>query len=113
MKFNYSMKILIYKIGIISICLLFNVFIYIRTSDIGLTIGTIIFSLGIIIGIFLYDKLFKSYMSSILEELSDMLGTIADMRSEEVFSTMEDTIFSKLQSQTIKLTNILIAQNKE
>lgn len=112
MKINYNKKILIYKIGIISICLLFNIITYIRTSNRELTIATIIFSLAIISAIFLYDKLFKNYMTSILEELSDMLGTIADMRNEEVFSTMEDTIFSKLQSQTIRLTNILIAQNK-
>lgn len=112
MKLNYNKNILIYKIVMISICLLFNIIIYIRTSDRELTIATIIFSLLIISGIFLHDKLFKSYMTSILEELSDMLGTIADMRNEEVFSTMEDTLFSKLQSQTIRLTNILIAQNK-
>lgn len=112
MKINYSIKILMYKIGMILFCLLFNVIIYMRTSDIVLILATIMFSFAIVSGIFLYDRLFKNYMTSILTELSDMLGTITNRRNEEVFSTMEDTIFSKLQSQTMKLTNILIAQNK-
>ncbi|MBU3157561.1 HAMP domain-containing histidine kinase [Clostridium estertheticum] len=104
---------LIYKIGIILFCFLFNTTIYFKTLNIQITIITAIFSLGIIIFIFLYDILFKNYMTSILEELSDMLETISHMESEEVFSTTEDTIFSKLQSQTTKLTNLLISQNKE
>ena len=41
-----------------------------------------------------------------------MLGTIIDMKNKVVFSTMDDTIFSKLQYQTIKLTNILTEKNK-
>ncbi|MBX4267130.1 sensor histidine kinase [Clostridium estertheticum] len=104
---------LIYKIGIILFCFLFNTTIYFKTLNIQITIITAIFSLGIISFIFLYDILFKNYMTSILEELSDMLETISHMESEEVFSTMDDTIFSKLQSQTTKLTNLLISQNKE
>ncbi|WAG64061.1 HAMP domain-containing histidine kinase [Clostridium estertheticum] len=113
MKTNYNLKMLIYKIGIILFCFLFNTTIYFKTLNIQITIITAIFSLGIIIFIFLYDILFKNYMTSILEELSDMLETISHMESEEVFSTTEDTIFSKLQSQTTKLTNLLISQNKE
>jgi len=113
MKTNYNLKILIYKTSIILFCFLFNTIIYFKTLNIQITIITAIFSLGIISFVFLYDILFKNYMTSILEELSDMLETISHMKSEEVFSTMEDTIFSKLQSQTTRLTNILISQNKE
>ncbi|MBW9173564.1 HAMP domain-containing histidine kinase [Clostridium estertheticum] len=104
---------LIYKTSIILFCFLFNTTIYFKTLNIQITIITAIFSLGIISFIFLYDILFKNYMTSILEELSDMLETISHMASEEVFLTTEDTIFSKLQSQTTKLTNLLISQNKE
>ncbi|MCB2344387.1 sensor histidine kinase [Clostridium estertheticum] len=104
---------LIYKTSIILFCFLFNTTIYFKTLNIQITIITAIFSLGIISFIFLYDILFKNYMTSILEELSDMLETISHMESEEVFLTTEDTIFSKLQSQTTKLTNLLISQNKE
>ncbi|APC40533.1 sensor histidine kinase [Clostridium estertheticum] len=113
MKTNYNLKMLIYKTSIILFCFLFNTTIYFKTLNIQITIITTIFSLGIISFIFLYDILFKNYMTSILEELSDMLEIISHMKSEEVFSTTEDTIFSKLQSQTTKLTNLLISQNKE
>ncbi|MCB2354188.1 sensor histidine kinase [Clostridium estertheticum] len=113
MKTNYNLKMLIYKTSIILFCFLFNTTNYFKTLNIQITIITAIFSLGIISFIFLYDILFKNYMTSILEELSDMLETISRMESEEVFLTTEDTIFSKLQSQTTKLTNLLISQNKE
>lgn len=113
MKLKYDVKIIIFKIVIILFCILINGIIYFRTLDFQLTMITITFALAIISSVFIYDKLFKSYMTSILEELSDMISTIADMRSEPVFSTTDDTIFSKLQSQTLKLTNILVAQNKK
>ena len=62
--------------------------------------------------IFIQERLYKNYMEDIFIDLSDMLGTIIDMKNEVVFSTMDDTIFSKLQYQTIKLTNILTEKNK-
>ena len=108
MKTNYNLKILIYKIAIILFCFLFNTIIYFKTLNIQITIITAIFSLGIISFVFIYDVVFKNYMTSILEALSDMLEKISHMKSEEVFSTTEDTIFSKLQSQTTKLTNLLV-----
>jgi signal transduction histidine kinase len=40
-----------------------------------------------------------------------MISSIIDMREEEVFSVLNDDLLSKLQSQVIKLTNILKAQN--
>ncbi|WP_305133621.1 sensor histidine kinase KdpD [uncultured Clostridium sp.] len=42
-----------------------------------------------------------------------MLSTIIDIREDIVFSTIEDSLFSKLQHQTIKLTNILKNKNKQ
>jgi len=61
----------------------------------------------------MYEGLFKSYMIEIIIKLSDMLAIMTDMKEKEVFSIVEDSIFSKLQSQTIKLTRILKAQNKQ
>lgn len=52
-------------------------------------------------------------MNDILVKLSDMLSTISDMREEEVFSMIDDSMFSKLQHQTLKLINILKSQNKK
>ena len=52
-------------------------------------------------------------MESIFIQLSDMLQTIIDMKDKEVFSTIEDTLFSKLQYQTIKLTTILNNKNSQ
>jgi signal transduction histidine kinase len=51
-------------------------------------------------------------MEHILNQLSKVISCIIDMKEEEVFSVLNDDLLSKLQSQVIKLTNILKAQNK-
>ena len=84
-----------------------NAYVYIMEVNNKVSIVLLIFSAIIILGMFIYEKLYKNYMEDMFIQLSDMLSTIIDMRDEEVFSTMEDTLLSKLQHQTIKLTNIL------
>lgn len=96
------------------VCLLFNVCIFLWTKDynIKISIVTLAFTLGIFSIFYLQKLFFKKYMSEILVKLSDMLATISDMREEVVFSEIDDSIFSKLQHQTLKLINILKSQNK-
>ncbi|AHV97588.1 sensor histidine kinase [Paenibacillus sabinae] len=47
-----------------------------------------------------------------LEQLSEMIQGLIHRREQEVFSTTEDTLLSKLQSQVIQLTGILSAQRE-
>jgi len=51
-------------------------------------------------------------MEHILIQLSEVIESITDMNENEVFSVLNDDMLSKLQSQVIKLTNILKAQNR-
>jgi len=55
----------------------------------------------------------RNHIGLILEQLSEMFSSLIDMRQEEVFSTLNDDMLSKLQFQVIKLKEILIAQNKK
>lgn len=113
MKSNfYKMKNMI-QILIILICSAFTAFITFSVKKLNVTIISTIFSIIIILGFYMYEGLFKSYMIEIIIKLSDMLAIMTDMKEKEVFSIVEDSIFSKLQSQTIKLTRILKAQNKQ
>ncbi|WP_346920716.1 HAMP domain-containing sensor histidine kinase [Clostridium sp. UBA7339] len=113
MKSNfYKMKNMI-QILIILICSAFTAFITFSVKNLNVTIISTIFSIIIILGFYMYEGLFKSYMIEIIIKLSDMLAIMTDMKEKEVFSIVEDSIFSKLQSQTIKLTRILKAQNKK
>ncbi len=113
MKSNfYKMKNMI-QILIILICSTFTAFITFSVKNLNVTIISTIFSIIIILGFYMYEGLFKSYMIEIIIKLSDMLAIMTDMKEKEVFSIVEDSIFSKLQSQTIKLTRILKAQNKQ
>lgn len=112
MKSNfYKMKNMI-QISIILICSVFTTFIAIEMKNTKVIIASILFSVIIILVFYIYERLFESYMKDILIKLSDMLAIMADMKEKEVFSIVEDSIFSKLQSQTIRLTRILKAQNK-
>ncbi|HAY3897541.1 TPA: HAMP domain-containing histidine kinase [Escherichia coli] len=101
------------QILIILICSAFTAFITFSVKKLNVTIISTIFSIIIILGFYMYEGLFKSYMIEIIIKLSDMLAIMTDMKEKEVFSIVEDSIFSKLQSQTIKLTRILKAQNKQ
>lgn len=96
-------------------CLSFNICIFQWTKDynINISIITIAFTFAIFIIFFLQKLFFKKYTSEILVKLSDMLASISDMREDEVFSMIDDSIFSKLQHQTLKLINILKSQNKK
>ena len=100
---------------LIIICIIFNALIFILSKDynIKITIITFIFTIAILVLFYLKKRNFTRYMNDILVKLSDMLSTISDMREEEVFSMIDDSIFSKLQHQTLKLINILKAQNKK
>lgn len=113
MKSNfYNMKNMI-QILIILICSAFTTFIAFAVKNLNVTIISTIFSIIIILGFYMYERLFKSYIEEILIKLSDMLAIMADMKDKEIFSMVEDSVFSKLQSQTIKLNRVLKAQNKQ
>ena len=98
---------------IILLAIIFNIYIYLMVESKRVFFITLIFSLLIISLFFVYKIIYKKHMENIFIQLSDMLGTIIDMKDEEVFPTIEDTLFSKLQYQTIKLTNILKEKNKQ
>ena len=112
MKKNFSKLNMTYKLIFIAVTIGFNIWVGLSLKKINISLGLLIFSLFIISMIFIQERLYKNYMEDIFIDLSDMLGTIIDMKNKVVFSTMDDTIFSKLQYQTIKLTNILTEKNK-
>lgn len=98
---------------LILIIIIFNIIIYIFSKTIKVSFIVGIFSVCIIDIFFIYRLIYKKYMKNIFIELSNMLSTIIDMREDIVFSTVEDSLFSKLQHQTIKLTNILKNKSKQ
>nr|WP_243429076.1 HAMP domain-containing sensor histidine kinase [Clostridium pascui] len=53
----------------------------------------------------------RKHIEYILSKLSKLIYSIIDMNDQEVFSVLNDDMLGKLQSQVIKLTNILKAQN--
>lgn len=103
----------IFKILFISIVILFNLWMLVSIQSLKVSISIFIFSIFVILSYLFHERLNKKYMEEIFIQLSDMLATIIDMREDEVFSTIEDSLFSKLQHQTIKLTTILKNKNKD
>lgn len=113
MKKKFDITNTIYKIIFIITTIALNIWIGIKLKNIEISLVFFIFSLFINLMMFIQEILYKRYMEDIFIDLSNMLSTIIDMKNEVVFSTMEDTIFSKLQHQTLKLTNILTEKNKQ
>ncbi|WP_300898701.1 histidine kinase dimerization/phospho-acceptor domain-containing protein, partial [uncultured Clostridium sp.] len=103
----------IYKFIIILITIILNIWIYLNLKNLNISLLLLVFSMFILVMFFIQERRYENYIKCSLLDLSDMLQTIIDMKDKAIFSTMEDTIFSKLQYQTIKLTNILNAKNKQ
>ncbi|WP_018592890.1 sensor histidine kinase [Terrisporobacter glycolicus] len=110
---KFDRKNTAFKICLIIICLIFNMLIGFLSKSFKITLIVLVFNLIIIFMFFIYERMFQNYMKDILIKLSDMLATISDMRETEVFSMIDDSLFSKLQHQTLRLTNILKTQNNK
>ena len=110
---KFDRKNNIFKICLIIICLIFNVLIIFLSKSFEISLTVLIFNLIVISMFFIYERMLHNYMKDILIKLSDMLATISDMREAEVFSMIDDSLLSKLQHQTLRLTNILKSQNSK
>ena len=113
MRINFRKASFIFKAITILMTFGLNIYVYILGVNTKVSIILLVFSVFIAVGMFLYEKIYINYMEEVFVQLSDMLTTIIDMRDEEVFLTTEDTLLSKLQHQTIKLTTILKEKNKQ
>jgi len=102
-----------FKICLIIFSLIFNVLIGFLSKNFKINLIVLAFNFIVIFMFFIYERMFHNYMKDILIKLSDMLATISDMRETEVFSMIDDSLFSKLQHQTLRLTNILKTQNSK
>ncbi len=111
MNNEFSKKSNIFKILLIILCIIFNIFILFKTKAVEIICITLVFSLIVVIGFLIYDKMLQDFITEMLVKLSDMISTISDLREKEVFSMIDDSMFSKLQHQTLKLTKVLQSQN--
>ncbi|APH16649.1 his Kinase A domain protein [Clostridium sporogenes] len=110
MKFNF--KIALYFFMIVFCCILFDLYAWFKYKNINFMMLIIIFSILMIMLSIMLIYVLKRYMEHILIQLSEVIESITDMNENEVFSVLNDDMLSKLQSQVIKLTNILKAQNR-
>ncbi len=110
MKVNY--KIATYFLSIVVSCILLNYYIWYFYKDINLIIVIIIFCALIMSLSSIFIWILKKHMQHIIDQLYQCISSIIDMRENEVFSVLNDDMLSKLQSQLIKLTNILKSQNR-
>ncbi|WP_330571269.1 sensor histidine kinase [Marinisporobacter balticus] len=104
-------KIAMYFASIFVCCILLNSYIWFVYKDIALLNAITIFCTLITSLSILFIYVLKKHMGHIFNQLSQVISSMIDMREIEVFSILNDDMLSKLQSQIIKLTNILKAQN--
>lgn len=55
----------------------------------------------------------EHYIRQVVIRLSDLLAAITSLKQESVFPDAEDTLLSRLQTQTLRLTGILRAQQQD
>lgn len=100
-----------YFTAIVVCCTVFGCYIWITYNNIAL-LTTIIIFCSVIAGLsMVLIYVLRKHIEYVLNQLSKVISSITDMNDEEVFSVLNDDMLGKLQSQVIKLTNILKAQN--
>ncbi len=93
-------------------CIALPVLCYIFTVDKYLALGSTAFSAVIGLLTFLLYRSNEKYMNQLLCDLSDLIESIMQMKSKPVFPEFDDSLLSKLQSQVIRLTDMLLQQNR-
>lgn len=68
--------------------------------------------LAMIAMIVLMDRMHQKHTDNLLAQLSELIDNLVNMQDHEVFSEVEDTLLSKLQTQVTKLSGILRTQNE-
>ncbi len=108
---NTSKKITVLLTMFIAINVAYLVYgIVVSRSFVEMTINISFVLLSLVIGFVHYNTV-RNHIQNVFLQLSEVVGAIIDMRETEVFSTLDDNMLSKLQSQVIKLSGILKAQN--
>lgn len=109
MKKDYS---LCFIIALSFICSAFIIYCYFKFNSSKLAFDIICFSFVVLLIFICYYMYLNKYINNILDNLSVLISNIIDKNEDEVFSTLNDDLLSKLQSNTIKLINILKAENR-
>ena len=109
LEYRKNISIAIICISIMS----YMLYICIQIKDIHIIMLSIIILIIIIFGIYEYDSCYNQYITNSVLRLSDMLAAIYDGPHSEEFSIMEDTLFSKVQMQAIKLIKLLQTKQKQ
>lgn len=111
MRRTERLRKIIYMLAVL-ITLAASISMWLIEADIIIVLLCGLSMLLLLIMVLLMDALHKSYTDKLLLDLSNLVESIIDKREDEIFSDVEDTLVSKLQSQVIKLSGILKAQNK-
>lgn len=104
-------KIGIYFTIVIMCCISFACYVWFTYRNRALLMAIMVFCLLIIGLLVIFIYVLKKHMEYILNQLSVVISSITKLNEEEVFSVLNDDMLSKLQSQVIKLTNLLKSQN--
>lgn len=90
----------------------FITFLVITNTSRTILLVSILF-IALISALFIgYTLAIRKQMNMVLNKLSETIQSFMNMQENQVFSILEDTMLSKLQTQIIKLSRTLQAQNQ-
>lgn len=110
---SLNRKILIFFIGAVVLGMAFLAYISWSAGNLTIIFASAIFIVLIVLLMAVYLLVIKNHMSTVLTQLSEVIASLIDQRETEIFSSINDDMLSKLQSQVTKLSGILKAQNKK
>lgn len=87
-------------------------FLVVTNASYKILFISILFIVSLAILIIGYTLAVRKQMGMVLNNLSETIQSLMNMQDHVVFSTLEDTMLSKLQAQIIKLSRTLQAQNQ-
>lgn len=113
MRVKYKKMSLLYKAIVLITVVCLTVYACLAETKPGV-VWILLLGFLILIGVmFLYNKWVEKRVEKTFVQLSELLTNLIDGKVEEVFPVAEDTLLSKLQHQTLKLTDILVEKNKQ
>lgn len=107
---NVNRKITLLFIVLIACSSVFLIYLLKFVENKAAAIGAA-FIMAVVVLFSLLIRVLKQHMLYIMNQLSEVIASLIDMRDNEVFTVLNDDMLSKLQSQVLKLSGILKMQN--
>lgn len=112
MKYNLKLKTSVFYAAIMLTSILTALYSYKYFRSVFLIILLAVYGIFILLLFTGYMFMLRRHVTHSLSQLSDIISSLSELSKEEIVSSLNDEMISKIQSQVTKLANILKSQNE-